>query len=393
MTPRRRIWQLDPSMHCSVLGTCLSLHDLHAIARRAGYKLEPSTSAYVLHSWFVDMMATANEVSKLVDKTLEKRHHAVTSAIRHARTREELEARWNDAVGGSHLASAYWAAMSHPLCSKDLQWHLFGEIHMLSHLVGSSRRSDLGRQHQLEVACAAADGKLAQLKHDHRAVLKDNKRLEDEREVQQRELERTKQRLVFARDRIAALESQTLAGELEARIAVLERGLADAAARATAADQALREVAAQLAEARATGEIAAAQVRELTVENAALENELAASMGVPDGAHDAAPGGLDGKRILCVGGRSGLVQHYRALVERRGGELVHHDGGLEESPDAVTRALATVDTVLCPVDCVSHAAYFKVKRACKHLGRRLVLLRTSGLSSFARALDTIAATP
>lgn len=108
---------------------------------------------------------------------------------------------------------------------------------------------------------------------------------------------------------------------------------------------------------------------------------------------------LRGKRILCVGGRNSLVQHYRALVERRGGELLHHDGGREESLDAVTRALGTVDAVLCPIDCVSHAACLMVKRACKHMAKPFLPLRSSGLSSFVKGLrslntaDTLEPTP
>jgi len=53
--------------------------------------------------------------------------------------------------------------------------------------------------------------------------------------------------------------------------------------------------------------------------------------------------------------------------------------------DAVTRALSTVDAVVCPVDCVSHATCLKVKRACKHLAKQFIILLRSGLSSFARA--------
>ena len=147
---------------------------------------------------------------------------------------------------------------------------------------------------------------------------------------------------------------------------------------------------------RDVGERAADHVRELTAENEALESELTTSMACPfidetgtDTAELAARA-LSGKRILCVGGRTNLVQHYRALVERHGGELLHHDGGLEESLDAVTRAMTTVDAVLCPIDRVSHAATLKVKRACKHLAKEFIVLRSSGLSSFARVIRTIA---
>jgi hypothetical protein len=77
------------------------------------------------------------------------------------------------------------------------------------------------------------------------------------------------------------------------------------------------------------------------------------------------------------------------LVERRGARFLHHDGGLEESLDAVTRGLCSVDAVVCPIDCVSHAACSKVKKACKRLGKQFTVLRSSGLSSFARGIQSV----
>lgn len=391
---RRRIWQLPAGWHCSVLGTCLSLQDLHVIARRARYRIDPFTSAYVVHSWFVDMMVAPNDVSKLVDKELEKRHRKVANMVRGARTEEEIEARWKEVVAGGQIAGAYWGAMSHPLCSADLQWRLFGEIHMLSHLVGSSRRSDLARVHDLEVTCTSLDGKLAQLKHDHRASLKERKRLEEDLSSRRRAGELSERRLAVAQRRNVELESQLLVGELEACIGELQRRLQDAEARASSAAASLSEAEVLIGTLREVGERAAEHVRELLAENEALESELTSSMLCPFGNGQRRetnddPAVLSGKRILCVGGRTNLVQHYRALVERHGGEFLHHDGGLEESLDAVTRAMSTVDAVLCPIDCVSHAATLKVKRACKHLAKEFIVLRTSGLSSFARGIRTV----
>jgi predicted nucleic acid-binding Zn-ribbon protein len=272
------------------------------------------------------------------------------------------------------------------MCSDELQWQLFGEIHMLSHLVGASRRSDLARVHELEVTCAARDGKLAQLKHDHRAALKERKRLEDELASRRREGDLSERRLTIAHRKIEDLESQAYVGELQARVAEMEEQLREAQGRASRAEASLPDSEAMIQELREVRTHAIEQVRELTAENEALESELTVRMICPfaegqehDGDDDV--GGLSGKRILCVGGRIGLVQHYRALVERRGGEFLHHDGGLEDSMDAVTRALSSVDVVVCPVDCVSHAASLKVKKACKHLATQLVPLRSSGLSS------------
>lgn len=394
-TPRRRTWELQPGWHCSVLGTCLSLNDLHQIARRARYHVEPGTSAYRLHSCFVDMVVYQNDLSKLVDKTLEKRHGKVAQFVRGARDEGEIEARFKEASARGEIASAYWGAMSHPLCTEKLQWGLFGEIHMLSHLMGSSRRADLARVHDLEACCASLEGRLAQVKHDHRAGLKERRRLEDDQISRRRQAELAERRLGTAQRRIVELESKSRTGELENRVAELTERLEAAQRRAANAEAAVSRTETLNQRLKALSEQAAERICELAAENASLETELEASLVCPFAGHQEAapPTGvhtLSGKRILCVGGRPNLIQHYRALVERRGGEFLHHDGGLEESLDAVTRSMSTVDAVVCPIDCVSHAATIKMRRACKHFSKELIVLRTSGLSSFARGIQSIA---
>ncbi|HTU63009.1 MAG TPA: DUF2325 domain-containing protein [Polyangiales bacterium] len=94
---------------------------------------------------------------------------------------------------------------------------------------------------------------------------------------------------------------------------------------------------------------------------------------------------------MYVGGRTHLVPYYRALIEDRGGKFLHHDGGLEQSLEAVTRVLCNVDVVICPVDCVSHAACLLAKQACRNLAKPFVPLRSAGLSSLARAVQGMGA--
>jgi hypothetical protein len=52
--------------------------------------------------------------------------------------------------------------------------------------------------------------------------------------------------------------------------------------------------------------------------------------------------------------------------------------------------LAAADAVVSPADCLSHDAYYRVKHFCKRHGKPCVLLQGSGLSAFARALETVA---
>ena len=49
------------------------------------------------------------------------------------------------------------------------------------------------------------------------------------------------------------------------------------------------------------------------------------------------------------------------------------------------------DAVLCPTDCVSHAAYHQLKRHCKRSGKPCLLFKGSGVSSFAAALAKLSA--
>lgn len=390
--PRRRLWEIDKGKLCSILGTCLSIADLHKLARRARVDVEAEASAYHVHCWFTEVVASSNDLSKLVDKEIERRHGPGSLLVRRARSVEEIEARFAEVAARGHVAAAYWGAMSHPLCTEALAWQVFGEIHMLSHLVGASRQADLCRLHTLEVSNAGLEAALAKTKHDHRAVVNDRKHLHDALETTRIEKERLSRRLALARDRIHELEAGSLATEREAWITLLEGRLALAETRATASESRLGTVETELRDVLVKSAAQAEALREITEENAALEHELervACPFARPP-QPEADATSLCGKRILCVGGRNNLVQHYRALVERRGGELLHHDGGLEESLDAVTRAMHTVDAVVCPIDCVSHAATLKVKRACKHLAKQFVVLRSSGLSSFARGIEAIA---
>jgi hypothetical protein len=96
---------------------------------------------------------------------------------------------------------------------------------------------------------------------------------------------------------------------------------------------------------------------------------------------------LDGKCVLCVGGRAGAVEAYRDTVERHGGRFLHHDGGLEENLHRIDGALATADLVICQTGCISHNAYWRVKEQCKRTGKPCVYVRGSGVSAFGRALD------
>jgi len=92
-----------------------------------------------------------------------------------------------------------------------------------------------------------------------------------------------------------------------------------------------------------------------------------------------------------------LTWHWRMLADlRRGiiegcnGELIRHDGGLEDSRKRHGPLLASADAVICPADCVSHDAYRRTKRFRKRFNKPCVLIERSGIGAFAAALSLLA---
>jgi hypothetical protein len=71
------------------------------------------------------------------------------------------------------------------------------------------------------------------------------------------------------------------------------------------------------------------------------------------------------------------------------GRFLYHDGGVEAQVVALPGLVSQPDAVFCPVACVSHDACLRLKHLCRRYGKRFILLRSAGLSSFVTALDRV----
>lgn len=102
---------------------------------------------------------------------------------------------------------------------------------------------------------------------------------------------------------------------------------------------------------------------------------------------------LSGRCILCVDGRAALYPEYRRAVETSGGNLLIYRSRQQREAErqSLPALLAEADMVICPVDCVSHHAFFTVKRYCKYHGKPCVLLDRSGLPTFRKGVAALAA--
>ena len=59
------------------------------------------------------------------------------------------------------ISGPYWAALSHPNIDYETTIRIYSDVHMLSHLVGSSNRADIARLSELELELADALEKIS----------------------------------------------------------------------------------------------------------------------------------------------------------------------------------------------------------------------------------------
>ncbi len=384
---RRKVWELPVRWHCPLIGTCLPVAEMRKTAARAGYD-EREMSDYTLHTAVVGSCDTRSEVAELVQRYFEKRYAATIQRFTRAKEEAEVLAQWQEALAaGSDIAGALWAAWSHADLSDAGGKQIHGDIHMLSHQDGAAVRADLRRleqlkqeNHHLRNEAAAFKMGLAVAQREKDKALADLQRRLALAEQQAALLGRRELELAEARRQ--ARDYETLHARAEAmtqRIETLEERNAANARRAADLEIRLGDV---------QGDLAAAE--------AALEMALGIEGGCTGVAGTAGCGrgcpaevALAGRCVLCIGGRTGLVDGYRRMVETRGGRFLHHDGGQEESLHRIDAVVASADAVVCQSGCVSHAAYYRLKEACKKLGKPCVFVQSPGVGSFARGLAAL----
>lgn len=389
---RRRLWDLRPDYHCSICGTCLGLADLRRIAAKAGLRLNPAASEHEVHGWFVKLASEPGRVAKSMHKLLDRKHRSAIERCRRMRSDVDLRAFWDESLAKGEVSGPYWAVMTHPVASDALMADVFGDVHMLSHLLGASNRADIRRLNFLEREYAALSGELADVRRQLTTKDVEARRLADELGCKTQTVRSVEKRLAEAQSRLRAFTEEGAYRELRARIEVLESRIEEANRTARAERRRRIELEGEASELRTARDAMHLKVTELGAECEALERLL--DSGVREAGETAGepapPLDLGGRRIAYVGGRAGLIGHFRAVIRKSNGELIHHDGGVDDSAARLGRILGQADAVLCPVDCVSHGACLRAKRFCKRAAKPFVLLRSAGLSSFVGGLRLIA---
>lgn len=393
---RVKLREINPSLHCSIIGTCLSMRELRKIARKIAAQFDEGVTDYDVHSSFVNMVNTHDLTAKLLNKLLDRKYANCIRGLRPLRTEEELLNYWQEALQTGDIPGPYWAVMSHRSTTEHLRAVLFGDVHMLSHLVGASNRADIQRLQDLEAENEILlEEKQSMTKNDRNMIIERDReitRLRDE--VTREKLART--RFKGIEHRLEQFESGTMVEGMSAQIQLFQKELERQSEARQRHDETQKQTRNELIALRKVNAGLVADVKESRAECDSLERVLEQGLGelckgCDLGESDKSRSTLDlgGVTILYVGGRTSQIHHMKTLVEQAGGTLVHHDGGLEDNDHRLTQLLSRGDVVMCPIDCVSHNACLRAKKFCRNKGKDFVPLRSSGLSSFVAGLEDL----
>ena len=268
---RRKLWEVRPDLHCSIVGTCLSYPDLLKIGRRAGYVPVEQASEYEVHKYFVHRAEEPCRIARLMHKAMDGKFRAAIHASQAARCDATLEAFWSHALAKGDIPGPYWALMTHPLVTDPLIVRAFGEVHMLSHLTGAANRADAKRLTGLGATLAETKRSLAAQTAEQRQAAE---RHADDVAVLERRLcaaESAAPALAAAQARLRELESGDAYRTLERAKTTLEADLEDARREGDRARRRCDSLEREVSELRQAKRAATASLEALRNECAALE--------------------------------------------------------------------------------------------------------------------------
>ncbi len=370
---RTKLWEISDTLFCSIIGTCLSPGELRRVLARADVVGAETLSEHECHNAAVTLAGRPNEGGKLLHKALDRRHEVALRQFAKAKDAAAIAALWERALHDGDIPGAYWALLTHPQTSDEAAKKAFADVHMLSHQVGAANRADIRRLRELEERNAALAAKIDR----QQTQLRDGF---VERDATIRNLNEALAR-ARGESRQAAIRSRPQADARGA--ARLGRELARETSRRRRQQQRLVATMRSLQDAEK-------KIRRLEDERDALQHQLASLEDRVDLLLDPGAGAerldLGGATVLYVGGRRGAVPQIRDLLDRVGGRLLHHDGGIDDNPSLLPGLVSQAEVVMFPVDCVSHSAVAAIKRLTQQLDKRYLPLRSASLTCLLSAL-------
>lgn len=378
---RTRLSELDSNLHCSIIGTCLTTHALRKLVPKFTDLDRQRATDLEIHHAAVELAIEGAAGGKALHKALDERYAGAIRAFDNAKDADALVALWRDALKSGDIPPAYWALMTHPRTTMSVRQAAFGDLHMLSHLVGAANRADIRRLVAFEEENAALHAKIErQQARLHEMSVERDAALRERDACRARERAQPMSAESVLRDEVRALREA---------LAARDERLALHTSRREAAEQRIAAEQASARAMRARLDDLMAMVKTLRAEASAIELAVQASNDDPAAPAAESLSILQRKRVVYVGGRPGSNRVIRRIVDTAGGELTLHDGGIEDRKGLLAAALPGANLVVFPVDCIDHDSVNLLKRMCERHQIAYYPLRTASVASFVELIGRL----
>ena len=329
---------------------------------------------------------------------LNKKFENSIKIFRPCKDSDELLALWRDAFSVGNIPGPYWAVLSHPCLSTDVGVKVYSDVHMLSHLVGSSNQSNIVRITELEIELANAHDKIKKLIVSNNvkvmnktdiinaqeekiiALNQINKNLENRLTRLNQSIEENNQ---SAFSNGVMLSGELLSKENSADVLPLKKAKKIISKMTSKVEQ----ITIENSRLRAEADEKDSQLDLLNTEMSSIELMLDNIQA--RGLAGSKSCDLAGKCVLYIGGRRGAMCRMCDIVKKMNGNLVYHDGGKEDSLASLSSAVSSADAVLFPTNCVSHSSALEAKKLCKRMAKPYLPIRSAGLGSLINGLVEI----
>jgi hypothetical protein len=319
--------------------------------------------------------------AKFFQKALDRRHRS--DIVRYSKAREPatLLHLWDESLKQGNIPGAYWAVLTHPLTTEDIVIRVFGDVHMLSHLVGAANRADIRRLRELQQDNVALTAKIErQQRQLHQGFA--------ERDAKICRLNELLAEEASKRSKLATSIESRNDDSLDLILDQLRTRLARETARRERSELRATELTAKIGKTERALQISRRECEAVREELDTIERRLSA-LFEPQAREIEPAVRLSGLTVLYVGARAHQIPWMKELIERAGARFLHHDGGIEHSSGLIPGLVGRADHVFFPIDCISHDAATAIKRACRLTGKTYEPLRTSSLACLFSALVRI----
>ncbi len=375
----KHVWEVDRHLCCPLIGGCLTIEEHKKVLNKAGVSTGKKRP-YELHNIIMCNLDDKNRVSQKVDNFLRYKYRKEIPSLRILDEGEFLK-KWNRSMETGGMESIYFvAAVRNDLSSKIIE-QIFGDVHMINHI----NLHEINRVKKRVTMHEKTNVKLARLFQQQKkknislkkemSVLKNSitdlaninrtlKNLAKINNCDSKEIIRLRNRNHEFKNRIAQLEKQA------SRLSSCNKGLERDNKKLEEKNNNLESFNHQLAE-----EI------KIIADAAPCINKRESCRGRDCPKLSFCPG-----RILIVGGRTRMKQHYKNLIEAYGGEFEYHDGCMKGGEQNLEHRIRRSDIVICPVNCNSHGACESVKKYCRIYRKPFKMLPSSGITSIFNAM-------